>query len=48
MQGMTLGPPAGHAIAEFVTSGRRPEILEPFRLGRFAGLPVPRRSYDHA
>jgi D-amino-acid dehydrogenase len=47
MQGMTLGPPAGHAIAEFVTSGQRPEVLDPFRLDRFAGLPLPRRSYDH-
>jgi D-amino-acid dehydrogenase len=46
MQGMTLGPPAGEAIAEFVAGGRRPAVLEPFALDRFPRLPRPRRSYD--
>ncbi len=46
MQGMTLGPPAGEAIAEFVTSGVRPAMLEPFALDRFPRLPRPRRRYD--
>ena len=46
MQGMTLGPPAGEAMAEFVSSGRRPAVLEPFALDRFPGLPRPRRNYD--
>lgn len=46
MQGMTLGPPAGEAMAEFVSSGRRPAVLEPFALDRFPRLPRPRRRYD--
>lgn len=46
MQGMTLGPPAGEAMAEFVSSGRRPAVLEPFALDRFPRLPLPRRRYD--
>jgi D-amino-acid dehydrogenase len=35
MLGMTIGPPAGEAMAEFVLTGERPALLEPFRLGRF-------------
>lgn len=46
MQGMTLGPPAGDAIAEFITTGRRPQVLEPFKLDRFPRLPRPRRRYE--
>lgn len=46
MQGMTLGPPAGEAIAEFIVSGERPEVLRPFALDRFPRLPRPRRRYD--
>jgi D-amino-acid dehydrogenase len=46
MQGMTLGPPAGEAIAEYITTGQRPAVLEPFALERFARLPWPRRRYD--
>jgi D-amino-acid dehydrogenase len=38
MQGMTVGPPAGEQLAEFVASGRRPEMLGPFRADRFRGL----------
>ena len=38
MLGITLAPPAGRAIAEFVASGRRPKLLEPFRLDRLRGL----------
>ncbi|MBS1862704.1 MAG: FAD-dependent oxidoreductase [Actinobacteria bacterium] len=46
MQGMTLGPPAGDAIAEFITTGRRPSVLEPFTLDRFSRFPRPRRRYE--
>lgn len=35
MLGITLGPASGQSVAEFVLSGRRPEVLEPFRLRRF-------------
>jgi D-amino-acid dehydrogenase len=38
MQGVTLSPPAGAAMADFVMSGRRPELLEQFRLERLYGL----------
>ncbi|MFI5122577.1 MAG: NAD(P)/FAD-dependent oxidoreductase [Vicinamibacteria bacterium] len=38
MQGVTLAPPAGKAMAEFMTSGRRPELLEPFGIERLQGL----------
>lgn len=50
MQGMTVGPPAGEQIAEFVRTGVRPEILEPFRADRFRGLRgwQPRRNGTHA
>ncbi len=32
---MTLGAPAAEAISEFVVSGERPALLEPFRINRF-------------
>ncbi len=35
MQGVTLAPPSGQALAELIATGRRPELLEPFRLDRF-------------
>jgi D-amino-acid dehydrogenase len=35
MLGMTVGPPAGEAMAEYVLTGERPALLEPFRLARF-------------
>ena len=35
MLGMTVGPPAGQAMAEMVLTGERPAIFEPFRLDRF-------------
>lgn len=38
MQGMTIGPPAGRQLAEFIDTGSRPELLEPFRVDRFRGL----------
>jgi D-amino-acid dehydrogenase len=41
MQGMTLAPPAGRALAELVTTGQRPPVLEPFRLDRFPRVPLP-------
>ena len=37
MQGVTLAPPAGLALAELVATGRRPALLEPFGLARLRG-----------
>ena len=37
MLGITLAPGSGQAMADFVLSGRRPALLEPFRVQRFAG-----------
>jgi D-amino-acid dehydrogenase len=37
MQGVTLAASAGHAMAEFMTSGRKPPVLEPFGIGRLQG-----------
>lgn len=34
MLGVTLGPASGQAMAEFVLTGRRPEVLAPFRFSR--------------
>jgi sarcosine oxidase subunit beta len=34
--GFKAGPVAGEAMAELVATGRTPELIEPFRLGRFA------------
>lgn len=36
MLGMTLGAPAGEALAGFIRTGKRPADLEPFRADRFA------------
>jgi D-amino-acid dehydrogenase len=44
MQGVTLAPSAGRALAEMIDTGRRPQLLEPFRIGRFPRLPLPRHS----
>jgi D-amino-acid dehydrogenase len=38
MQGVTLAPPAGRAMAEFVTTGRKPDLLRPFGIERLQGL----------
>jgi D-amino-acid dehydrogenase len=35
MLGMMLGPATGKALAEFVQTGQRPGVLEPFRVDRF-------------
>jgi D-amino-acid dehydrogenase len=35
MLGMTVAQPAGEALAQFLTSGERPAVLEPFRADRF-------------
>jgi D-amino-acid dehydrogenase len=35
MLGITLAPASGKALAEYVLSGRRPEVLAPFGLERF-------------
>jgi D-amino-acid dehydrogenase len=34
MQGVTLAPPAGRALAELVATGERPAVLEPFAFER--------------
>ncbi len=44
MQGMTFGPPAGEALAEYITTGRRPAVLDPFAPDRFSRLPWRRRG----
>jgi D-amino-acid dehydrogenase len=36
MLGMTIAPPAGEAVAEMITTGTRPDVLQPFRIGRFS------------
>ena len=38
MLGMTLSEPGGEALAEMITTGRRPELFEPFRIDRFPRL----------
>jgi D-amino-acid dehydrogenase len=38
MQGVTLAPPAGKALAEYMISGKRPALLAPFELERLQGL----------
>jgi D-amino-acid dehydrogenase len=35
MLGITLGPASGKAMADYILSGKRPELLEPFQLRRF-------------
>jgi D-amino-acid dehydrogenase len=44
MQGVTLAPPAGQALAEMIMTGARPELLEPFRIDRFPRMPAPLRA----
>jgi D-amino-acid dehydrogenase len=44
MQGVTLAPTSGKALAEMITSGRRPPLLEPFRLDRFGRVPLARAA----
>ncbi len=34
MLGVTLGPATGQRLTEYVLSGRRPEVLAPFRFDR--------------
>ncbi len=52
MQGVTLAPTSGRALAELIATGRRPALLEPFRLDRFHRVPLPRgarrRNGSHA
>jgi sarcosine oxidase subunit beta len=36
--GFKAGPAAGYRVADFIATGRLPEVLEPFRLSRFADL----------
>jgi D-amino-acid dehydrogenase len=44
MLGMTIGPPAGEAMADMVVTGERPAVLEPFRIDRFPRLIVRRKT----
>jgi D-amino-acid dehydrogenase len=52
MQGVTLAPTSGRALAEMIATGERPALLEPFRLDRFQRVPLPRgarrRNGSHA
>jgi D-amino-acid dehydrogenase len=43
MQGVTLAPTAGRALAQMIDTGRRPDVLEPFQISRFPRLPMGRR-----
>ena len=43
MQGVTLAPPSGRALAEMIATGKRPALLEPFRLDRFGRVRLPTR-----
>ena len=38
MLGMTLAAPAAQALTSFMLTGERPDVLSPFRAGRFGGL----------
>ncbi len=42
MLGITLAPPAGKALAELITTGTRPKVLDPFRVDRFGRSPLDR------
>jgi len=48
MLGMTVSAPAAEAMAEFVLSGERPALLEPFRIDRFRRLGRRRAKVDAA
>jgi D-amino-acid dehydrogenase len=41
MEGITLAPTSGLALAEMIATGQRPQILEPFRLNRFGRVRLP-------
>jgi D-amino-acid dehydrogenase len=41
MQGVTLAPTSGQALAEMIATGERPALLEPFRLDRFGRFRLP-------
>jgi hypothetical protein len=45
MQGVTLASPAGKAMAEFISTQRRPKLLEPFGIDRFRGIRRRRNSH---
>jgi glycine/D-amino acid oxidase-like deaminating enzyme len=38
MQGVTLAGPAGKAMAEFIATGHKPDLLAPFGLERLQGI----------
>jgi len=44
MLGMTLSAPAGEEMAELVVTGKRPAVLEPFRIDRFPRSVMRRRG----
>ena len=41
MEGITLAPTSGQALAEMIATGQRPPLLEPFRLDRFGRVRLP-------
>lgn len=45
MQGVTLAASAGRAMAEFITTDRKPPVLEPFSIGRLQGMRRRRNSH---
>lgn len=45
MQGVTLAAPAGEALAQLIVTGRAPDIIKPFALGRLGRRPW-RRTDD--
>jgi D-amino-acid dehydrogenase len=45
MQGVTLASPAGKAMAEFISTERKPKLLEPFGIDRFRGIRRRRNSH---
>ena len=47
MLGMTLSYPAGEAMAEMIATGRRPAVLEPFRVDRFPRRILRRGGANH-
>jgi glycine/D-amino acid oxidase-like deaminating enzyme len=43
VDGITLAPASGKALADYLVTGRRPEVLQPFRFDRFGERATSRR-----